>query len=62
MHAGDSWPVPDEPGLVLTAGNAGGTEIAHDGKPGAPLGNSGAVLRNYALTPPAPGAAAATTK
>jgi len=52
MHAGESWPVPDEPGLVLTAGNAGGTEIAVNGKAGAPLGATGAVLHGYALTPP----------
>lgn len=53
LHAGESWPVPDEPGLLLTAGNAGGTEIAVNGKPGAPLGAAGSVLHGYALTPPA---------
>jgi cytoskeleton protein RodZ len=53
LHAGDSWPVPDEAGLTMTAGNAGGTEIAINGKAGAPLGAMGAVLHNYALTPPA---------
>ncbi len=53
MHAGDSWPVPDEPGLTLTAGNAGGTAIATNGKTGAALGSAGVVLHNYALTPPA---------
>jgi cytoskeleton protein RodZ len=57
LHAGESWPVPDEPGLVLTSGNAGGTEISSGGKTSAPLGNSGAVVRDYQLTPPAPGAA-----
>lgn len=53
LHAGESWPVPDESGLTMTAGNAGGTEIAINGKAGAPLGATGAVLHNYALTPPA---------
>jgi len=53
MHEGDSWPVPDEPGLTLTAGNAGGTAIATDGKTGPALGSAGVVLHNYALTPPA---------
>ena len=53
LHAGDSWPVPDEAGLTMTAGNAGGTEIAINGKTGAPLGAEGVVLHNYALTPPA---------
>jgi len=57
LHAGESWPVPDEPGLVLTSGNAGGTEITTGGKTSAPLGTSGAVIRDYQLTPPAPGAA-----
>lgn len=54
LHAGDSWPVPDEAGLTMTAGNAGGTEIADNGKAGAPLGAAGAVLHHYALTPAAP--------
>jgi cytoskeleton protein RodZ len=53
MHAGDTWPVPDEPGLTLTAGNAGGTAIATNGKTGTALGSAGVVLHNYALTPPA---------
>jgi cytoskeleton protein RodZ len=59
LHAGDSWPVPELPGLVLTAGNAGNTAVADNGKSGSPLGSVGTVLRNYALTPPAPATAAA---
>jgi cytoskeleton protein RodZ len=62
LHAGESWPVPDEPGLVLTAGNAGGTTIAVNGKPGAPLGAAGSVLHGYALTPPATPTTAAPAK
>jgi cytoskeleton protein RodZ len=58
LHAGDSWPVPDEPGLTMTAGNAGGTEISTAGKAGAPLGATGTVLHAYALTPAAPKPAA----
>ncbi len=54
LHAGDSWPVPDMAGLTMTAGNAGATEIAQNGKTGAPLGAAGTVVRNFALTPPAP--------
>jgi cytoskeleton protein RodZ len=54
LHAGDSWPVPDESGLTMTTGNAGGTVIANNGKNGAPLGAVGSVLHNYALTPAAP--------
>jgi cytoskeleton protein RodZ len=61
LHAGESWPVPDVPGLLLTAGNAGGTEIAvNGGKPGAPLGAAGSVLHGYALTLPAPKPASPT--
>jgi cytoskeleton protein RodZ len=56
LHAGDSWPVPDLPGLVMTAGNAGNTVIADNGKTGSPVGAAGVVLRNYNLTPPSPGA------
>jgi cytoskeleton protein RodZ len=55
LHAGDSWPVPDLPGLIMTAGNAGNTVIADNGTPGAPLGAAGTVVRKYALTAPAPG-------
>ncbi len=52
LHAGQSWPVPNESGLTMTAGNAGGTEISANGKAGAPLGGMGVVLHNYVLTPP----------
>ncbi len=62
MHAGDSWPVPDLPGLTLTAGNAGGTEITVSGTAGQPLGAQGTVLRNYALTPGAAAPAAPLAK
>jgi cytoskeleton protein RodZ len=67
LHAGDTWPVPQEAGLTMTTGNAGGTEIVTDGTAGAPLGAVGVVMHNYALTPaaapasPAP-AAPGTTK
>jgi cytoskeleton protein RodZ len=54
MHAGDSWPVPDMPGLTLTAGNAGGTDIADNGTAGPPLGGTGTVVHNFALTAPSP--------
>ncbi len=53
LHAGESWPVPDIAGLTMTAGNAGGTEIADNGKTSPPLGAAGAVVHNYALTPSA---------
>lgn len=52
MHAGDNWPVPDLPGLTMTAGNAGGTNITDNGSAGSPLGAAGTVVHNYALTAP----------
>jgi cytoskeleton protein RodZ len=51
LHAGDSWPVPDMPGLVMTVGNAGATIISNNGKASAPLGTPGIPLHNYQLTP-----------
>ena len=54
MHAGETWPVPaDKPGLLLTTGNAGGTELDVDGTAIATLGGSGAVRRNLQLDPDA---------
>lgn len=60
MHAGDSWPVPQMSGLKMTTGNAGGTTITNNGTAGQPLGAAGVVMRNYQLTPPAPGSAPAS--
>lgn len=54
LHPGESWPVPQESGLTLTTGNAGGTVIVTNGNAGPPLGAPSAVLRHYQLTPPAP--------
>jgi cytoskeleton protein RodZ len=48
LHAAETWPVPGK-GLLLTTGNAGGTEILVDGKPTASLGGDGAVRRDMAL-------------
>jgi cytoskeleton protein RodZ len=56
LHSGDSWPVPNLPGLVMTAGNAGNTLIADNGAKGAALGPVGTVIRKYALTAPDPSA------
>lgn len=65
LKAGDTWPVPDEPGLTLTTGNAGGTLLIRNGVSGAPLGTPGSVVRKLPLTPagtsdPAPSTAKAT--
>ena len=59
LKAGQSWPVPNEPGLTLTTGNAGGTELVRNGAAGSPLGKPGVVLHNIPLTPPASGSATA---
>jgi cytoskeleton protein RodZ len=60
LHPGESWPVPQESGLTLTTGNAGGTVITNNGVAEAPLGAPSAVVHNYQLTPVAPAAASAT--
>lgn len=49
LHNGDSWAVPAQPGLVLTTGNAGGTEIVVDGVAMPVPGGSGAVRRDLPL-------------
>jgi cytoskeleton protein RodZ len=51
LQAGESWAVPaDKAGLLLTTGNAGGTEIDVDGAPmPGTLGGSGAVRRDVPL-------------
>ncbi|MDP9096008.1 MAG: DUF4115 domain-containing protein, partial [Pseudomonadota bacterium] len=51
MRAGDSWPVPKQPNLVMTTGNAGGTDIVVDGVTAAALGANGAVRRDIVLEP-----------
>jgi cytoskeleton protein RodZ len=51
LKAGDSWPVPPRTDLVLTTGNAGGTDIEVDGAPTPSLGGSGAVRRDIQLDP-----------
>lgn len=61
LNAGDSWPVPQMAGLKMTTGNAGGTIITTNGKPGQPLGAEGVVLRGYKLTPPASNGTAASS-
>lgn len=49
LRSGESWTVPDRPSLLLTTGNAGGTEVLLDGVASASLGNDGAVRRDLPL-------------
>jgi len=60
LHAGQSWPVPTGPNLVLTTGNAGGTVLVRRGVASAPLGGPGVVLHNVVLDPAAGAPAAGT--
>lgn len=49
LAPGDVVDVPDQAGLRLTVGNAGGLVIRIDGDPVPRLGRSGVVLRNVPL-------------
>lgn len=51
LRAGDRYRVPNEPGLVLTTGNAGGLDILVDGREIPSLGPVGVVRRDVALDP-----------
>ena len=51
LRPGDTYRVPNQSGLRLMTGNAGGLEIIVDGKPIPSLGPVGAVKRNILLEP-----------
>jgi cytoskeleton protein RodZ len=51
MKSGETWPVPPRPDLLLTTGNAGGTDVLVDGAAIPSLGASGAVRRDLLLDP-----------
>jgi cytoskeleton protein RodZ len=51
LKAGDSYDVPDQPGLKMDTGNAGALEFALDGQITPALGVKGDVLRNVNLNP-----------
>jgi cytoskeleton protein RodZ len=51
LRAGETWPVPPRSDLILTTGNAGGTDILVDGAPTPGLGGSGTVRRDLPLDP-----------
>lgn len=51
LKPGDKYYVPDQPGLSLSAANAGGLEIYVDGQQAPSLGKSGEILRGVSLDP-----------
>jgi cytoskeleton protein RodZ len=51
LRPGESYAVPDRPGLKLLAGNAGGIDVLVDSVPMPALGRDGAVVRNISLEP-----------
>ena len=51
MKAGETFPVPDRPNLVLSTGNAGRVDILVDGTLLPPLGGVGAVRKDVSLDP-----------
>ena len=51
MKTGDTWPVPSRTDLLLTTGNAGGTDILVDGATTPSLGGAGTVRRDMLLDP-----------
>jgi len=51
LRPGETYRVPDRPGLLLTTGNAGGLEILVAGDPLPSLGANGVVRRDLPLEP-----------
>ncbi|HYG91680.1 MAG TPA: helix-turn-helix domain-containing protein [Azospirillum sp.] len=49
LKPGDTYHVPDRPGIRLRTGNAGGLVIVADGVEGPPMGSVGQVLRDVPL-------------
>jgi cytoskeleton protein RodZ len=49
LQRGEVWQVPNRSGLILTVGNAGGTQVLLDGQPSPSLGTEGAVRRGLPL-------------
>jgi cytoskeleton protein RodZ len=51
LKAGERYEVPDQPGLVLRTGNAGGLDVTVGGQKAPPLGEVGAVYTKILLEP-----------
>jgi cytoskeleton protein RodZ len=61
LRAGESWAVPPKGTLLMTTGNAGGTEVDLDGQPTAPIGPDGPASAAVAPVPGATAPAASST-
>jgi cytoskeleton protein RodZ len=51
LRPGEQYSVPDQPGLILDTANAGGLQVAVDGKRVSPLGKTGDIMRGIPLDP-----------
>jgi cytoskeleton protein RodZ len=51
LKPGETWPVPPKTNLLMTTGNAGGTELLVDGVVAPSIGQPGMVRRDLALDP-----------
>lgn len=51
LKMGETWPVPPRGSLLLTTGNAGGTDLVVDGSATPSLGGAGVVRRDLPLDP-----------
>ena len=51
LKVGETWPVPPRMNLLLTTGNAGGTDLIVDGSATPSIGGAGAVRRDLPLDP-----------
>lgn len=49
LKAGDVYTIPDEEGMTLSTGNAGGLVFTVDGKPGIMIGKTGDILRKVSI-------------
>lgn len=51
LKAGERYVVPEQPGLMMRTGNAGGLDVLVNGAKAPPLGEVGAVLTKISLAP-----------
>jgi cytoskeleton protein RodZ len=51
MRKDERYEVPDQPGLLMMTGNAGGLDVLVDGRIAPSLGTAGSVKRNIVMDP-----------